>query len=427
MSTTPPAPPVAPAKVECVLVQVPDEHALIEAARATREAGYRRFDAHSPFPVHGIDAAAGIQMTKLSWLVFGAGVTGALLGLLLQWWTNATDATNWLELPNYLRGYNYRISGKPFFSLPANIPVMFELTILLAAFAAVFGMLALNNLPLFYNALFNSERFRRVTDDGFFISISASDPKFDAEATPKFAESLRGTCETIYARPTSPPPRFFMQAGWVLLALACLPPVLVAKARFEKSPEPRIHPIQDMDNQPRYKAQQAGPFNDNRAMRAPVVGTVAREDWPAPQHLHHGGEVVRNPETGQLEQVWFDGLPREVPATRAVIERGEERFNIYCATCHGYDGRGNGMVNQRAIELQQGWIAATNLHTVTVRDRADGHLYNTITNGIRSMPGYGDQISVEDRWAIVLYVRALQESSSASLEDIPEDQRLNLR
>ena len=152
---------------------------LLDAAERVRDAGYTRWDAHSPFPVHGLDGAMGIRKTKLPWIVFGAGLAGTAAGLLLQWWTNAVD-------------YPWVISGKPLFSLPANIPVAFETTILLAAFGALIGMLAANGLPQLYHPLFTSARFRRVTDDRFFISIQADDPEFDAERTRTLLESLEG-------------------------------------------------------------------------------------------------------------------------------------------------------------------------------------------------------------------------------------------
>jgi hypothetical protein len=114
----------------------------------------------------------------------GAGATGCILGLVLQWYTNAVDLPAWFIVP--VRGYAFMISGKPFWSLPANIPVIFELTVLLSAITAVFGMLILNGLP----RLFKSKRFLRATDDRFFVVIEARDPKFYREKTERFLESL---------------------------------------------------------------------------------------------------------------------------------------------------------------------------------------------------------------------------------------------
>jgi len=144
--------------------------AVVDAAAAVRGAGFTRWDVHSPFPIHGIDPVMGIRPTVLPWLVLGGGLFGLFGGMWLQWYCNAYD-------------YPILISGKPFWSLPANIPVIFECTVLCASIVAVFGMLGLNRLPMLYNPLFKSDRFRRVTDDRFFISIDASDARFDEQQT----------------------------------------------------------------------------------------------------------------------------------------------------------------------------------------------------------------------------------------------------
>ncbi len=153
---------------------------LIDACEQVRDAGFTRWDAHTPFPVHGLDAAMGLRGTKLPWLVLAAGLTGLGGALLMQWWMNAFD-------------YPFRISGKPFFGLPAAVPVAFELTILLSAVAAVVGMLALNGLPRHHHPLFRCELFRRVTTDRFLIAVEAADPLFDPERTRDFLESLGGS------------------------------------------------------------------------------------------------------------------------------------------------------------------------------------------------------------------------------------------
>lgn len=141
---------------------------VLAAAERVREAGYRRFDVYSPIPIHGLDEAMGIRQTRLPFLVAAGGLAGALAGLALQWWTNAVD-------------YPYRISGMPRVSLPASIPVAFELTILLAALGAVLGMLVANGLPHLAHPLFRVEPFRRATADRFFVCIEAADPRFDGE------------------------------------------------------------------------------------------------------------------------------------------------------------------------------------------------------------------------------------------------------
>lgn len=153
---------------------------LVRAAARVRDAGYTKWDAHTPFPVHGLDGAMGIKATRLPYLVFAAAVIGCVSGLGMQWWMNAVD-------------YPIIISGKPFNSLPADIPVTFELTVLLASLTAFIGMLVANALPRFHHPLFANDRFRRVTTDAFVLVIQADDPRFDRAATERLLALERAT------------------------------------------------------------------------------------------------------------------------------------------------------------------------------------------------------------------------------------------
>ena len=212
-------------------------------------------------------------------------------------------------------------------------------------------------------------------------------------------------------------PKWITYAGLIVAALALVPPVLIARARSAKSTRPRIHPIPDMDSQPKLKAQQLNAlFADRRAMRRPPVGTVARGELRDDEHLYHG----------KVNRTWAKSFPFEI--TPEAMRRGQGRFNVFCAPCHGLDGGGRGAVAVRAEELEEGtWVPPLSAHSDQVRDRPPGHIFNTITHGIRTMPSYGRQIPVEDRWAIVAYVRALQRSRNARVEDVPVDLRPTLR
>lgn len=154
---------------------------LIRAAKKVNEAGYKHWDAFTPFPVHHLDEAMGMPRTKLPYLVLGGGLTGMILGTLLTWYTNAGPVIEGLH--SAFQAYPWVISGKPIWSFAANIPVIFEMTILLAAFGAVFGMLGLNQLPRLHHPLFKSERFRRATQDRFYIAIDSDDPNYDPQHT----------------------------------------------------------------------------------------------------------------------------------------------------------------------------------------------------------------------------------------------------
>jgi hypothetical protein len=137
--------------------------------------------------VHGLDKAMGVSNTKLPILVLICGLIGCGAGLFLTIYTMATD---WQFVPSFVRGYEYIISNKPYNSLPAFIPVVFEITILLSAFAAFVGMLLMNGLPRFHHPIFKSARFRRVTDDRFFVVIEADDALYDPQKTPAMLAEL---------------------------------------------------------------------------------------------------------------------------------------------------------------------------------------------------------------------------------------------
>jgi len=406
MSETSPTPsePAAEEPLAGLVAQFTSPEALKKAAARVRDEGYTRWDAHSPFPVHGIERAMGVRRTILPWLVLGAGISGGMAAILLQWWTNAFD-------------YPHIISGKPLFSLPANIPVTFELIVLLSGLTAFLGNLVLNKLPEFSHATFRSERFRRVTTDGFFISLDATDPKFDEAAARALLESAGAAA--VDACRVAAPARLPAVVGWALLVLgvlATLPPVLTLWYRSIPKRSPRIHLIQDMDFQPKYKTQAASPlFADRRAMRPPVEGTVAVGRLREDEYFHFG----------RTQDGWARSLPME--PTDELIERGRQRFDIYCAVCHGYDGAGGGIVSKRAIErMEPDWATPVSFHSNAVRQQADGQLFHTITGGAGKMPGYAALIEPADRWSIVLYIRALQLSRNAAAGDVPDEIRRRL-
>ena len=208
-------------------------------------------------------------------------------------------------------------------------------------------------------------------------------------------------------------PRIIVYVLMIGGCIALIPPLVFARMRATPSPNRPIHIFWDMDFQPKFKAQAPNPlFADGRAMRPPVQGSVARGESYVDTHMYEG--VV----DGQ----WATALPTSMKLDQATLERGQQRFNIYCSACHGYAGYGDGAVNQRAMELVSNvngpvngtqWVAAKSLHDETTRNQPMGQLFNTITHGIRNMAGYGSQISVADRWAIAAYVKALQFSQDA--------------
>ncbi len=156
-----------------LMAEFEDPKALVDATRRAYEAGYRDMDAYSPIPLEELTEALGIHHTGVAPLVLLGGIVGGLSGYALQYWVAAI-------------AYPLNVGGRPFNSWPSFVPVTFELTVLIAALTAVFGMLALNRLPMLYHPVFNVPRFALATRDRFFLCIEATDPKFDPHATREF-------------------------------------------------------------------------------------------------------------------------------------------------------------------------------------------------------------------------------------------------
>jgi len=168
---------VKPVRIYGLMAEFATPTELVVAARRAHEAGYRRMDAYTPFPIEEVSEAIGFHHTRLPAVVMTGGVLGAIGGFAMQYWMSAVD-------------YPLNIGGRPLNSWPSFLPITFETTVLLAAVAAVFGMLALNGLPMPYHPVFNVPRFALASKDRFFLCIEAADPKFERAATEKFLESL---------------------------------------------------------------------------------------------------------------------------------------------------------------------------------------------------------------------------------------------
>ena len=160
-----------------LMAEFDDPTAIVAAANRVREEGYRKVDAYSPYPIEALTEAIGFRRTRLPLIVLIGGIIGCLAGYLLQYYTHVIE-------------YPLNVGGKPFHSWPAFIPITFETTVLAAALAAVFGMLALNGLPEPYHPVFNTPNFALASRDRFFLVIEATDPKFDLEGTRSFMQSL---------------------------------------------------------------------------------------------------------------------------------------------------------------------------------------------------------------------------------------------
>ncbi|MCH7471899.1 cytochrome c [bacterium] len=213
-------------------------------------------------------------------------------------------------------------------------------------------------------------------------------------------------------------PKWILYSLLILTVASLVPLAAISVRRAGETSDTRFSIIPDMDQQQKFKAQAGNAlFADGRAMRPRIPGTIAQGELREDDHYYRG----------IVEGEWATTFPMLVDD--AMMRRGKERYKIYCAPCHGLSGYGDGMVALRAQDLMEAgkmapaWTPPKGYHDDAIRARPVGHIYNSITNGIRSMPAYGPQIPVEDRWAIVAYIRALQRSQGASIEDVPADYR----
>ncbi|MDA1259010.1 MAG: DUF3341 domain-containing protein [Planctomycetota bacterium] len=377
-----------------VMAEFESVDGILHAAAEVRKAGFTRWDCYTPVPVHGLDEVMGVRPTRLPWIILIMGAVGIGAAQLMQHWMNGVD-------------YPFNISGKPLISWPSAIPVTFEMMVLFAAFTAFFAMWIANDLPRWFHPLHHKPRFARATNDRFFVAIEARDPQFDEQRTADFLRGLHsGSVETVEMPAGSKKmPTGLARALVVMSCAALIPPAMIYNARHEPSGDPPINLVPDMDDQAKFRPQGETPvFADGRMSRPSVEGSIAR------------GELREDTAywTGMQGEIFIAKVPSSVKVTPELIDRGEQRYGIYCAPCHDHTGSGNGTVHQAAVLLAElgkaTWTQPTSLHDERVRGLPDGDIYNTIRVGKTTMPGYGSQIPAADRWAIVLYVRALQAS-----------------
>lgn len=169
-----------PKRVALLLAEYDTAAEVMHAAERVRDAGYSKWDTHTPFPIHGMDRAMGLADSRLGWIVLCGALTGLTAAFTMMYWMNGVD-------------YRIVIGGKPPDTIPSMVPVLFELTILFSAFAAVFGMFYMNKLPRHNHPVFESDRFAKATDDKFFLSIESDDPRFDLKATRKLLDASHAT------------------------------------------------------------------------------------------------------------------------------------------------------------------------------------------------------------------------------------------
>lgn len=365
----------------------PDE--IIKAANEISKKGYSNFDVFTPYPVHGMDDAMKLRETRIGWFSFIFGFIGAGGALLMMGW---------------MMGINYKnvIGGKPDFNLTPSIPITFELTVLLSAIAAVFGMLLLfNKLPGISNPLQDTEFMKRVSSDRFGIIVEAKDRKFKETEVKKLFETLGGKeIQNIYYPVPDKPKTPIFSIKFMLVIAVTIIVVGIGSYFTLNWLLYDVVPFNWMWNQDKSLPQSRSTFfGDGFSMRVPVEGTIARGFMPY--------EYRGMPDS--LIKVFY---VNPLPVTKDIIERGKKRFDTFCSPCHGYFAQGDS-------RLRGQFPAPPTLHSDKVRNWEDGRIFNVITNGQNTMPSYEKQISRDDRWTIIHYIRVLQRSYNAKDSDLP--------
>ena len=361
--------------------------ALVAAIPIVRRGTGALLEAYTPYPVRGIEKALGRRKSPIAGMVMVTGILGALGGLGLEIWTSAVD-------------YPLVTAGKPPGSWQAFVPIMFEVTVLFAAFTAGLGMLALlNRLPMFRHPMLRSQSMPLITRDRFALAVEAEGQPLDVEQTASLLRAAGASAVEVVGMPAPPGP---VSPNAVLMAFAALAMSCAAAGYltyWAVKLFPVFPPMVHMLDQPRLDPQRASAFfSDGFGMRLPVAGTVARGHLPY---------LIETPDEAAV-------LSSPLPRTAAVLQAGREGYRTYCAPCHGVLGDG-----KPTLTAAYGAKPA-NLTSQAIRDYPDGRIYHVIAAGRNAMPGYSWELNQDQRWAVVDYVRALQRSQSAMDSDVPE-------
>lgn len=358
---------------------------VINAAKKVVDSGFTRFDVNTPYPVHGMDNAMKLKSSKLGFITLVMGLTGGAVALLFMYWTMAVN-------------YRIVIGGKPFFAFPALVPITFEVTVLVATVSTVIAMIALFfKLPNNKHPLHDTNYMKSVSADKFGVVIEASDAKFNEKSVMDFFEKLHPLNVEMIYYPEEETYSIFQPK--FLLFLLVTAAVVSGATYFTLNKLLYITPFNWMDDQEKLNPQKpSNPFADGFGMRTPVEGTVARGFIPYPYKGQlNPPKVLSNP-----------FLP-----TKENIKLGKAKFFTFCSPCHGYFADGDS-------RLRGQFPNPPTLHSKRAIDFSDGMIYHIITNGQNAMPSYASQITRDERWAIVNYIRVLQRAKNASDSDLIE-------
>ena len=358
---------------------------IISAAKKVVSEGFKKFDVNTPYPVHGMDPAMGLKRSKLGFVTLFFGFSGTAFILLFMYWTMSVD-------------YPMVVGGKPYFALPAFIPITFEFTVLLAALSTVFGMImAFFNLPYNNHPLHDSEYMKRVSVDRYGLVILAEDQLFNENKVEELFRSLGASdIEKVYFPVKESFPVFDAKFITFLIVVAL---AVSGTTYFTLNKFMYMVPYNWMSEQDKVIPQEKSDFfADKFGMREPVDGTVARGFIPYPyMGIAEPKEYLVNPVLPTIES----------------LALGKRKFLTFCSPCHGNYADGDS-------RLRGQFPRPPSLHTERAINFPDGRIYHVITNGQNAMPSYAAQITREERWSIVNYIRVLQRAKNATNADIQE-------
>jgi mono/diheme cytochrome c family protein len=360
----------------------------MDAIPAVKARALGRLEAYSPYPIHGIDKALGLRKSPVGGMVFVMGLIGAISAIVFELWAEGID-------------YPVLTGGKPLFSWQAFIPIMFEVTVLFACFTSGLGMLLLlNRLPAFRHPMLRSKSMPLITRDKFALAVEADAEALDVDAVSSALRDAGANSIEVIERPEPLgllSPNFLMR---VVLGIAVSCFVAGYLTYWGVKLFPVTIPMVRMLDQPRLDPQRAdGFFKDGFGMRMPVSGTVAASELPFTIAKEEDAAMLANP----------------LPRTESVLRNGRRDFNSYCSPCHGLLGNG-----VSALTAAYGAKPA-NLVADQVRQLPDGAIYYVIMRGKAAMPSYAADLSQDERWSVVTYVRALQRALNAPDSDMPKE------
>ncbi|MEN8193981.1 MAG: quinol:electron acceptor oxidoreductase subunit ActD [Bacteroidota bacterium] len=367
------------------LFDTPDE--IIEAAEKVSAEGFEKYDVHTPYPVHGMDSAMKLKPSKLPYIALVIGLSAMVTMFIFMYWMTSID-------------YPVIVGGKPFFSFPAWVPVLFEITVLSASIGTVVAMIAVFfKFPNLSHPLHDTDFMKSVSSDKYGISIEAVDSRFNEDYVRSFLSSIGAKeispvywdDEEVTFKNTVLKPKFLTFLIVVGLAVSGTTYFTLNKLMF-------MVPFNWMREQEKYIPQEISTFfEDGFSMRTPVKGSVALGNIPYrfSGDPEGAGEALVNP----------------LAVTKENLELGKEKFDIYCSPCHGYFGEGDS-------RLKGQFPNPPSFHSEKVRNWSDGRIYAVLMDGQNVMPSYSSQLDRAERWAVILYMRALQRSLNAKESDL---------